>query len=87
MYIQKTKYYCPKCRTHDHWGDEVCGVGSSTVEHLPVEQKAVGSIPIQPAIKKAKEFLKKVGRPKMYADRKTQMRELMRRRRAKTRTG
>lgn len=28
MYIQKTKYYCRKCRTHDHWGDEPCQKGN-----------------------------------------------------------
>jgi hypothetical protein len=87
MYIQKTKFYCSRCGTHDHWANEMdqCRgrVGSSTVEHLPVEQEVVGSTPIQPAIEKAKEFIKKVGRPKVYPDRKTQMRELMRRKRAR----
>lgn len=34
------------------------------------------------AIKEAEAFIRRVGRPKVYADRKTQMRELMRRKRA-----
>ena len=28
MYIQKTKFYCRRCRTHDHWGDEPCQKGN-----------------------------------------------------------
>lgn len=37
-------------------------------------------------VKKALEFIKRLrGRPKVYADRKTQMREVMRRKRARER--
>jgi len=42
------------------------------------------SVPVPPEIKKVQEFLKR-GRPKVYPDRRTQMRELMRKRRAKSR--
>ena len=51
--------------------------GSSTVECLPVEQEVVGSTPIQPAIKQAQEFIKKVGRPRIYPDAKVRRKQYM----------
>jgi hypothetical protein len=45
----------------------------------PLDTRPVVAAPVR----KAKEFLRKVGRPKVYPDRKTQMRELMRRKRQK----
>jgi hypothetical protein len=109
MYIQKTKFYCGKCRTHDHWANELClaaggsaGIAQSA-EHPEKSGKTGGTgrnpfpaslaeTPVTSGdtkpkntrpLEQAREFIKKVGRPKVYPDRKTQMRELMRRKRAK----
>lgn len=138
MYIQKTKFYCVKCRTHDHWANERCpedvskddrgvgifegetggkvskrergGEGDATLpswkdsegefgsnsdsweaelsgkegHQKTQEGKSVVSGKGNP-VQIAQEFIKKVGRPKVYPDRKTQMRELMRRKRASKR--
>src|SRR5260221_5262504 len=45
MYIQKTKYYCPDCRTHDHWADEPCKEKANVPTGSPgvaVEQSQTG---------------------------------------------
>ena len=112
MYIQKTKFYCGKCRTHDHWANELClaaggsaGIAQSA-EHPEESGKTGGtgrnpfpaSLVETPVVSgdtkpknirpseraKIQEFLKR-GRPKVYPDRKTQMRELMRKKRASKR--
>jgi len=86
------KYYCPKCRTTDHWANEVCAKDAATRVGFAGRAEVVPPIPrkdnkplpeVAAPIKQAQEFIKKLGRPKIYPDRKTQMRELMRRRRAK----
>ena len=80
----KTIYFCWKCRTNDHWANEECGSRSPKASVLRSE---VG-VEVKPEpIKKVEAFLervvlKKVGRVKVYPDRKTQMRVYMRRRRA-----
>lgn len=51
-------------------------------EGLPRDSKP--SPVVAAPIKQAEDFIKRVGRPRVYADRKTQMRELMRRKRART---
>ena len=60
---------------------------SATVELGQVKlcEEAVTNLEPQIAapIKQAEDFIKRVGRPKKYPDRKTQMREYMRKRRAK----
>ena len=77
-----TEYFCWKCKTKDHWANEPCTACTKTGEIVvaPVVQE-----PEQ--ITKAKEFVrdvnKRMGRPKIYPDRKTQMREYMRRYREK----
>ena len=83
-----TLYRCPKCNTREHYATDVCPadeLGSSTVKRLPVEQELVGSTPIQPAIKKAQEFIRKIGRPKIYADAKVRRRQYMKEYRARKR--
>ena len=77
----ETSYFCWKCKTKSHWANEVCP--KETKEPSPSEPAEVPG-----PIRKAQEFIERVekvklGRPKKYPDRKTQMRELMRKRRAR----
>ena len=100
-----TAYFCWRCKSKDHWANEVCpktlglvspeGVATPSrdgkkVPHVnePVVDRgeSVRNAQHETAgpVEQAREFIKKVrGRPKVYPDRATQMRELMRKKRAK----
>lgn len=81
-----TLYLCPKCNRRDHWANEECPKDLRGQAQTGCLDEEPGGHQSEPApIKQAVEFLKRVGRPKKYPDRKTQMREVMRRKRERER--
>jgi len=86
-----TIYFCPRCKTKDHWANEVCPKtnGETPLDQPVLPEKSAGvdrpeRRPEQ--IRRVEEFLRKVGRPRLNRtpEEKRRMRtEYMRRRRAK----
>ena len=74
-----TLYHCPKCNTRDHYFGEVCpkdAQGCSVSD--PRANSEDKSRPVVAApIKQAQDFIRKIGRPKIYADAKLRRRQYM----------
>ena len=85
-------YFCWKCKTKDHYANEACVKDAATQATVCPDDRGVESPSntrrvVAAPIKEVEEFLRKVGRPRLHADRKVYMRDLMRRKREKARTG
>lgn len=72
-----------RCEMFKNAATLVLNEGSREVAPLSPLKDSKPSPVVAAPIKQAQDFIKKVGRPKKYPDRKTQMRELMRKRRAR----
>ena len=68
------KWYCEKCRTYDHWANEVCAKYAGT-EDSGVEVVSTPAVGV--SIRQAEEFIKRVGRPRTVKDKKAHRREYM----------
>lgn len=58
-----TAYFCWKCKTKDHWANEICPKVAT-----PLDQPVISVAVRREEIKKAEEFLRKVGRTRIYPD-------------------
>ena len=75
-----TIYFCPRCKTKDHWANEVCPKGVAPQVPVGIGKRQEALPEVAAPIRKAQAFIDKV-----RFDRVAYQREYMRKRRASKR--